>query len=448
MAQVVKIYALLLGSALLMFGGGLQGLLLSVRGAEEGFPLLALGLIGTGWSIGFIAGSVSVPMLVRKVGHIRSYSVMAVLGGMTILLNLLWINDVGWIVMRAFSGFCFAGAAMVVESWLNEVSENKSRGTVFALYITINTAASTAGQLAMSITGTAGYLPFVLGALAFMGAIVPTAVSSIKQPLPLTTGKLNIGLLYRTSPIAAVAAFSIGMAGGTFGTLAPVYGFKLGLSPAVIAFMMSVAAIAGAIAQIPVGRLSDSMDRRLVIAGASLVAALVGVAFVLINPTQEWLLYTLFGLYGLSAFPIYAVAVAHANDNAKDGQFSRIAAAMLFIYGIGLAIGPSIAPFMMQLLGPAGLFTITATFHGALAAMAILRMRMREPVPAEDRTPFRPVVLGRPSTPETYVLDPRADETTDTEGTPDNGDTPAETPPEEVETAAVDEAGPGKDETK
>ena len=44
MSSVVKIYALFIGSALLMFGGGLQGLLLSVRGAEEEFSLLALGL--------------------------------------------------------------------------------------------------------------------------------------------------------------------------------------------------------------------------------------------------------------------------------------------------------------------------------------------------------------------------------------------------------------------
>ena len=143
MASVIKIYALFLGSALLMFGGGLQGLLLSVRGAEEDFSLLALGLIGTGWSVGFVAGSIMVPMIVRKVGHIRAYSVMAAIGTVTILLNLLWINDIGWIVLRALSGFCFAGAAMIVESWLNEVADNKSRGTIFSIYVTINLAAST-----------------------------------------------------------------------------------------------------------------------------------------------------------------------------------------------------------------------------------------------------------------------------------------------------------------
>ena len=80
MSSAFKIYALFIGSALLMFGGGLQGLLLSVRGAEEGFSLLALGLIGTGWSVGFVAGSITVPMLVQRVGHIRAFSIMAAIG--------------------------------------------------------------------------------------------------------------------------------------------------------------------------------------------------------------------------------------------------------------------------------------------------------------------------------------------------------------------------------
>src|SRR5688500_14884827 len=99
MSSVVKIYALFLGSSFLMFAGGLQGLLLSVRGAEENFSLLALGLIGTGWSVGFIAGSIMVPLLVQRVGHIRAYSIMGAIGTITILCNLLWVNDIGWIVL-------------------------------------------------------------------------------------------------------------------------------------------------------------------------------------------------------------------------------------------------------------------------------------------------------------------------------------------------------------
>ncbi|MEQ8600201.1 MAG: MFS transporter [Devosia sp.] len=412
MASVVKIYALFLGSALLMFGGGLQGLLLSVRGAEENFSLLALGLIGTGWSIGFVAGSLTVPLVVRKVGHIRAFSVMAAIGTVTILLNLLWINDVSWILLRALSGFCFAGAAMIVESWLNEVADNRSRGTIFSIYVTINMAASTLGQIAMSVTGTAGYIPFIIGAISFICAVLPTALTSSPQPKPLQSARVDIGLLYRTSPVAAIAAFSVGMANGAFGTLAPVYGYQQGLDAGGIALLFAVAAILGAVAQVPFGRLSDRIDRRLVLIGLAGFAAVVGALIVLINPGAGWGMYVLFAAYGFAANPIYAVAVAHANDFARDGDFAKIAGGMLLILGVGLAIGPAVASLIMGAWHPVGLFLVTATFHGALAGAAYLRMRVRKSVDAAERAPFQ-AMSDKQVTPETFVLDPRADSEAD-----------------------------------
>jgi MFS family permease len=409
MTSVIKIYALFLGSALLMFGGGLQGLLLSVRGAEEEFSLIALGLIGTGWSVGFVAGSIAVPLIVRNVGHIRAFSVMAAIGSVTILLNLLFINDMGWILLRALSGFCFAGAAMIVESWLNEVADNKSRGTIFSVYVTINMAASTIGQIAMSITGTAGYVPFVIGAISFICAILPTALTSSPQPRPLSSARIDVRLLYKTSPVAAIAAFSVGMANGAFGTLAPVYGYERGLDASGIALLFSVAAILGAMAQIPAGRLSDRIDRRIVLIGLSGFATLVGALILIINPQAGWAMYVLFAAYGFAANPIYAVAVAHANDFAKEGDFAKIAGGMLLILGVGLAIGPLVASVIMGIWSPVGLFVVTALFHAVLAVAAVLRMRVRKSIDAADRVPFQPMSNDSKQTLESIVLDPRAD---------------------------------------
>ena len=410
MSSVLKIYALFIGSALLMFGGGLQGLLLSVRGAEEHFSLLALGLIGTGWSVGFVAGSISVPMLVKRVGHIRAFSIMAAIGTVTILLNLMWINDVGWILLRAFSGYCFAGAAMIVESWLNEVADNRSRGTIFSIYVTINMAASTLGQLAMSVTGTAGFVPFIVGAISFICAVLPTAMTSTPQPRPISSAKLDVMLLYRTSPLAVIAAFACGMTNGAFGTLAPVYGYAQWLDASAIAYLFSVPAIVGALAQTPIGRLSDSMDRRLVITALSGFAGLVGLLTVLINPGNGPMMFILFGLYGFGAYPLYAIAVAHANDFARDGEFGRVAGGMLLILGIGLAIGPILASWVMNAIAPVGLFIVTATFHGALAVTAFLRMKVRPVRDARGRVRFRAMNAEKGVSPGTVTLDPRAED--------------------------------------
>ncbi len=408
MSKLLKIQALFLGSALLMFGGGLQGLLLSVRGAEEGFSTFALGLIGTGWSAGFIAGSLGVPMMVKRVGHIRAYSVMAAMGTITILLNLLWINDVGWILLRVFSGFCFAGAAMIVESWLNEVSDNKSRGSVFSIYVTINLIASTVGQLTMSITGVQGHLPFILGGLAFICALLPMALTTSPQPRPLASSNIDLRLLLKTSPVALVASFCVGMTNGTFGTLAPVFGFYRGLGSSEIAYLMSIPIILGAISQIPFGRLSDRIDRRWVMIILAVLGGIAGLAMLAANPSG-WGLYFVFGLYGFAAFPIYGIAVAHANDFAGEGDFAGIASGMLVTYGVGLAIGPAVAALMMNATQPVALFAMTAAFHVLLAVFAFIRMRVRPVNLDQEREEFR-IVPIKTSTPATVALDPRSDE--------------------------------------
>jgi MFS family permease len=339
--------------------------------------------------------------------------------------------------MRAFSGFCFAGAAMIVESWLNEVAENKSRGTIFSVYTTINMTASTLGQLAMSVTGVTSHIPFIVGAISFICAILPPALTSTPQPKPLASAKLDVVLLYKTSPLAVIAAFAVGMANGTFGTLAPVYGHDQGLDAKGIAYLFAVTAVLGALAQVPAGRISDRMDRRMVIVVLGSVAASVGFLTLLINPQGGWVLYVLFGLYGFSAYPIYAIAVAHANDFAKKGEFGRVAGGMLLTMGSGLAIGPAIAALVMNLYQPVGLFIVTATFHGALAVTAFLRMKVR-PVRVEGRIRFRAMNPEKGVSPGTVALDPRSAESQeDLPHTPAAGGLKAETVVTTVEPPGV-----------
>ena len=88
--HLLPITALLTGSALLLFAGGINGLILPVRGAQEGFSDTALGLLGTGWAIGYVAGCVLVPRLVGAVGHIRTFGVMCALAAIAILSQAWW----------------------------------------------------------------------------------------------------------------------------------------------------------------------------------------------------------------------------------------------------------------------------------------------------------------------------------------------------------------------
>ena len=180
--NLLPVSALLLGSAFLLFAGGVNGLILPIRGEAEGFSATVLGLLGTGWAAGDIAGCLRTPVLVARVGHIRAFGAMCALASIAVLISLVFITPKVWIPARALSGFCFAGAAMIVESWLNERSEATTRGKVFGVYTMVNLGATTAGQIALTLGDTSGYLFFVIAAMVYSMALLPTAISATSTP--------------------------------------------------------------------------------------------------------------------------------------------------------------------------------------------------------------------------------------------------------------------------
>ncbi|MBB5751830.1 MFS transporter [Prosthecomicrobium pneumaticum] len=409
-SQLIPVAALLLGSAFLLVAGGIHGLLLPIRGAVEGFSTTELGLIGTGWAAGFVLGCLVVPRMVRRVGHVRSYGVMASVAAVAILLNLLVVSPWPWIVLRAFSGFCFAGAAMIVESWLNERATRENRGTIFSVYQMVNFAASTVGQLLLATAPAEGFFFFVLGAIFYCLAILPSALSTAQTPRPLKVSRLDLKKLMANSPVAAVGCFIIGNVNGAFGTLGAVYAQQIGLPIAAIAFLMSGAVLGGALTQVPLGRLSDRIDRRVVLVGVSGAAIVMGVLISLLNPHDPYVLIPMIALFGGMIYPMYGLTVAHANDFAAPDEFVQIAGGLLLMSGIGTAIGPIIGALAMEHIGPQGLFTFCSGAHLLLIAYTLYRMR-RRPAPSVDaREAFQPMPLLKNQTPETVALDPRADD--------------------------------------
>lgn len=412
-----SILSLLCGTAFLLAGSGLHSLLLPLRGQEDGFSTTALGLLGTAWAIGFVAGCYLAPMLVRKVGHVRSFSVLAASGAMVALMTGLWIEEFAWIILRAATGFAMAGAFMVIESWLNERATNDNRGTVFGLYMMVTYAAITVGQMLVVTTGIANATPFMLAAILFCASLIPTAISSAASPQPLAEVRLDLRGLYTNSPVAAVGCVLIGVANGAWGTLGAVYGARIGISAFEIALMMSLVVIAGALAQLPVGRASDHTDRRYVLSAAAFGAAVFALALFLFAPRSGLPILILTAAYGALAYTLYSIAVAHANDHASSEDFVKVSGGLLLLYGFGTMIGPVMGALLMERMRPESLFIATAAPHLALGLYALMRARVRAPVPIEERDAFKSLPAERAVTPQAVLLDPRGEhEDDDTDG--------------------------------
>ncbi|WP_458759992.1 MFS transporter [Afipia sp. TerB] len=381
------IASLLLAAALLLAGNGAQFTLLPLRGQAEGFSTLALGVMGSAYYVGFVAGCLLGPYIILRAGHIRAFSALVAIAAATTLAYALWPTPLAWSGLRLVTGFALAGFYLVLESWLNDGATNDTRGLVMSAYVTINYIAVVAGQMLVTLHPVEQDGTFMMAAMLAALAIVPVALTRSAQPAPITLFSFQPRALYDAAPVALIASFAIGLANGAFWALGPVSAAGSGLDNNQVALFMSVAVFAGALVQWPIGRLSDRIDRRIVLLVLLIGAAITGVALWLFAATGTLML--VFGFaFGALALPGYSLAAAHAYDKTPASNMVATAATVLLANGVGSVIGPLIATAFITPERPRGLFLFTALVEAVLAAYVLYRTRVQVAMTETDKTSF------------------------------------------------------------
>jgi MFS family permease len=380
--------ALLFSVSLLLMGNGLQGTLLPIRGNMDGFTPIELGLLGTAYFLGFTFGCVQGPLLVRRSGHIRAYLAMTSLASVVALLHAMYVDPISWWVLRAVTGYCFAILYIVIESWLNARSDNRTRGTVFSIYTAINLTVITVGQMMLGFADPETFTLFALAAILVSLAALPIAFTGSASPEQPEFVRPRIGKLFRISPVAAAGCFAVGLANGAFWALGPVFAQNEGFDINEIAVFMSAVVLGGALAQWPLGSLSDRVDRRLVMIAAALIAMVAAMVLMVLPAADKILMVVAGAVFGAGAFPLYAIAVAHANDSADASQSVEVSSGLLLIYGMGAAAGPLLASIWREILNAPSLFFFTACVHVLLIGYVIWRISQHERPEADQRVHF------------------------------------------------------------
>jgi len=269
-----------------------------------------------------------------------------------------------------------------------------------------------AGQYLLVVAKPERETLFMIGAILYALAVLPTALSRAQSPAPLTRIKYDLPKLYFSSPAAAVSAILAGILSGAWANFAPVFAKLSGMSNTNIANILVFAMLGSIIFQMPIGKLSDMMDRRFVMIGASLCGALAGFVLAgmnIIDGNPDFLFFAGIVVFGGFIYSLYSLAVAHANDHADPEDFVETASGLLILFGVGSMIGPMAMAPIMDALGPSGLFTGMGAAHLLLAAFIMFRVSLRSLPKDHETVDFQSVPIGKAQTPETYVLDPRAD---------------------------------------
>lgn len=391
---LMSAWPLFFGIAMLMIGNGLQGTLLGVRATHEGFPTYATGIIMSMYYAGFLLGSHFVPKLIQGVGHIRVFTALASVAAITVLLHGLMPDEWVWMPVRAATGFAFAGLYIVIESWLNNAVGNQSRGQMMAVYLVVLYGSMAIGQYILTAADPAALTLFTVSSIAITMAVLPISLSSRPAPKFETPVKVSPLQLFKTSPLGVFGVFSSGMANACLFAIGPVYAAEAGFDLPQISNFMAAAIVGGVLLQFPIGFLSDRYDRRSVLIGVSLLAALFCVTAIVCAGISQYLLYLAMFLIGGTALTIYGLSSAHTNDHLSPAQIVAASASMLMINGLGSIVGPILSTTFMNIYGPWMLFAWMGLIYGMIGAYGLYRTTRRPPVPLEQQDPF----VAQPST--------------------------------------------------
>ncbi|MDH3715595.1 MAG: MFS transporter [Gammaproteobacteria bacterium] len=384
-------WALLLGIGLLNLGDGLQATLLGVRAALESFPTTATGLLMSAFYIGFLAGSLFAPRSVERVGHIRVFGALASLASAAALIYSVFVTPWAWAVLRFVSGVCFAGLYIVAESWLNDRASNETRGQLLSVYMLVTFGGIAVGQLLLNVAHPGGYQLFILTSVLISVALVPLLLSAGGAPSFAQPAALSLRALYKLSPLGVLATALSGMSSAIFFSMGPVYAQGIGLSVRDISFFMTAAVLGCLVLQWPVGRLSDRLDRRRVLTGVTFLAALAAAVAIPAAVVSRDILLLAIACFGGLALPMYALAIAHANDSLEPEELVAASSGLVLASGVGAVLGPVSASAIMEVFGAQGFWWSLAAIHAFVGVFALYRMLRRSAKPLTDQGEFHPV---------------------------------------------------------
>jgi MFS family permease len=381
-------WPLLLGMGVLMLGAGLQSTLLGVRATLEGFPTLVTGVIMSCYYVGYVLGTMIAPPLLRHVGHIRVFAALAAVASVAILVQGCLVNPWVWAPMRLTSGLCFAGIYVVAESWLNDRATRANRGRLFATYMLVLYVGLGAAQFLLIVSNPLTATPFMLVSVLISLAMVPIVLSAQRLPEPAAPRKVRLRELYGNSPLGVVGVTVSGLTSAIIFSMGPVYARLSGLGTGGVAAFMAVSILAAVVTQYPVGRLSDRMDRRTVIAAVCTLATFVAGSIVAFRGMPHGLFLTLAALFSGLVLTLYSLSVSHVNDKLEPAQMVAASSALLLLNGSAAAAGPVLAGSLMTAFGPPAYFALLAALTGCLAIYDLWRKSRRRPVPPSQKEPF------------------------------------------------------------
>ena len=420
-------WALFLGMGFIMMAYGFQGSLLGVRAVREDFSLTSTGFMMSGYFVGYFIGAATIPQIISRVGHIRVFAAFASLASLVILIHSVLINPFVWFVLRVLTGISMVCIYTVAESWLNDRSSNKNRGSILSVYMVILYGSMGIGMFLLNFSKPQNFQPFILISVITSAALIPILLTKKKPPKFKKIKAMSLKNLYDASPFGMVSSLFYGTIQSALFTLLAVYATSMNFSILEISIVTFLLAVSGAVAQFPIGKISDIYDRRKVIVLSTFSAAVFSLLAILVSrqmylpeglATSKTWFYIFFILFSFFSLPMFSLILAHTNDYISKDKFVAAGAGLQFAFGLGAISGPFLCSLFMDIVGPNGFFIFLFFFHSIIGVFGIYRMKVRQTI---DNPDSQFVAMPQTITPAGIELNPITEPIDEPEVKTENG---------------------------
>lgn len=370
--------------AVLLFAVSIVGLslgatlpLVALRLLENGASALQIGILSAVPAAGMILAATLVDRACQLMSRRRLYLLCFVLCTASTLAiefssHSLWALAAARLALGVGMGI----AIILGEAWVNELCGEKNRGTIVALYATSFTAFQLLGPTLVALLGAQTPWVVLLVSAGHLVALATVAFAMPEEGLHEHVEEprsFSLAGFLRVAPALCMGVLFFSFFDSVVLSLFPVYASSHGYAVGIAAFMATVILLGDMLFQLPLGWLSDRLDR-------SSLHLLCGVGAMLIGLALPWLisqpslLWPALMVLGALAGGVYTLALVLIGQRFRGRDLVTANAAAGMLWGVGSLLGPLLSGSLMD-LGPQGVPVALALAAGLFVATAAASLR-------------------------------------------------------------------------
>lgn len=404
---IYRFFSPLSSVMLMIFGSAFFTTFISVYLDDIGYGKQQIGYVQSAFFCGMLIGAFQMERLIKRVGHIQALAVFGSLATSMTLVMALYQNFAVWMFLRFVSGLSMAALYIVIESWMLEESNLKTRGAILSVYMICVTGAQSLSQQVLSFVEIYSYTPFLISAIFTSLSVIPVGLSPNRVVIPTEHEPVSFLKIVKKSPFGVSGCFAAGLIMSTVYSFFPIYAESVQIPSA---NLMSTTIAGGVFLQWPIGKLSDYFERRRTILIVVSITLLLSLTALMGNQFSSQGVLLLFFFLGGFAFTLYPLSVTQVCDHLDHSDITTAMALLLIAYGLGSVGGPTTSALLVSELGITSIFLYLSVLLGILLTLGLISALQRPIVPLKEQSDFIPVPTA---TPVAYEMDPRGDEETE-----------------------------------